>query len=128
MTVAACEALALDEVLKRGRENLAPRFFRAASKVVDVPWQLAVGSDLALPSVPGPRPLPVRIVNAYVGRLFRAAAREPVVAKAFLLVIHLVAPPSSLFAPRIVWRVLLHGGGSGTRGAAGERNLRPSLG
>lgn len=110
MTVAACEALALDEVLKHGRENLAQRFFRAASRVVDVPWQLAVGADLALPNVPGPRPLPVRIVNAYIGRLRRAAVRDPVVARAFLQVIHMVAKPPSLFAPGVAWRVALRGG------------------
>jgi hypothetical protein len=55
--------------------------------------------------VPGPRPLPVRIVNAYVARLYRAAVHDPVVAAAFLKVVHLVARPESLFAPGIAWRV-----------------------
>lgn len=109
MTVAACESLALREALGGGLGALSRRFFRAAARVVDVPWQLAVGADLALDCVPGPRPAPVRFVNAYVARLYRAAENDPVVALAFLKVVHLVAPPASLFAPGVVLRVLRGG-------------------
>jgi hypothetical protein len=82
------------------------RFFRAASKIVDTPWQLAVGGDLAIDSVPGPRPWPVRLVDRWVACLYQVAPHDPVVALAFLKVVHLVAPPSSLFAPAMVARVL----------------------
>jgi 2-polyprenyl-6-methoxyphenol hydroxylase-like FAD-dependent oxidoreductase len=111
MTVAACEALALRDALthRHGLDGLHRRYFRAAAQVVAVPWQLAVGSDLALPGVPGPRPLPVRFVNAYVARLTRAARHDARVASAVLRVVHLVAPPSGLFAPGIVARVLWGG-------------------
>jgi 2-polyprenyl-6-methoxyphenol hydroxylase-like FAD-dependent oxidoreductase len=110
MTAAACQAIALDTALAAGDGNLAKRFFRAAAKVIDVPWQLAVSSDLALPHVPGPRPLRVRIVNAYMARLQRAATRDPKVSTAFIRVIHLVAAPASLFAPWIFLRVIFGGG------------------
>jgi 2-polyprenyl-6-methoxyphenol hydroxylase-like FAD-dependent oxidoreductase len=106
MTVAACEALALRRALDGGWAGLHRRFFRAAAKAVDVPWQLAVGSDLAIPSVPGPRPAPVRFVNAYIGKLFRVAPGDATVAAAFMKVAHLVAPPAAIFAPAIVARVL----------------------
>jgi 2-polyprenyl-6-methoxyphenol hydroxylase-like FAD-dependent oxidoreductase len=109
MTAAACQAIALDTALAAGDENLARRFFAAAAKVIDAPWQLAVGSDLALPHVPGPRPLRVRIVNAYIARLQRAATRDPKVSAAFIRVIHLVAAPASLFAPWILLRVIFGG-------------------
>jgi 2-polyprenyl-6-methoxyphenol hydroxylase-like FAD-dependent oxidoreductase len=105
MTVAACEALALRETLKRGTKGLARRFFKAAARVIDTPWQLAVGGDLALPVVQGPRPFPVKLINAYVGRVQRVAVHDAVVAGAFLKVVHLLAKPESLFAPGIVWRV-----------------------
>ena len=49
-----------------------------------MPWQLAVGGDLALPSVVGPRPWPLKLINAYVGRVQRAAVTDPVVAQAFV--------------------------------------------
>ncbi len=107
MTVAACEALALRDALASSHgENLARRFFRVAAKIIDVPWQLAVGGDLALPQVQGPRPFPVEWINAYVARVQRAAVHDPAVAAAFIKVMHLLAQPSSLFAPSIVWRVL----------------------
>lgn len=109
MTVAACEALALREALQAAPAARAKRFFKAAARSIDIPWQLAVGSDLALPMVPGPRPLPVRLVNAYVARLYRAAVHDAEVAAAFLKVVHLVAAPPSLFAPGIAWRVWRHG-------------------
>jgi 2-polyprenyl-6-methoxyphenol hydroxylase-like FAD-dependent oxidoreductase len=110
MTVAACEALALREALAtKGLHALAPRFFKQAAKIVDIPWQLAVGSDLALPHVEGHRSLGLKLINRYISRLYRAAQRDPVVAGAFLKVVHLVTAPATLFNPRIVWRVIRKG-------------------
>lgn len=108
MTVAACEAMELGCALGAGLAGLRQRFFARASKVVDVPWQLAVGADLAMPQVPGDRPAPVRFVNAYLARLFRAAPHDAAVALAFVRVAHLLAPPPHIFSPSIVARVLWH--------------------
>jgi 2-polyprenyl-6-methoxyphenol hydroxylase-like FAD-dependent oxidoreductase len=105
MTVAACEALALRAALAQGLDGLAARFFRAAAHVIDTPWQLAVGGDLALPQVPGPRPFPLKLINAYVARLQRVAVHDAVVAAAFVKVMHMLAPPPSLLAPALLWRV-----------------------
>ena len=69
MTVAACEALALRDALTQAPDRRAAPFFAAAAKIVDMPWQIAVGGDLALPQVPGPRPFPMRLINAYIGRV-----------------------------------------------------------
>jgi 2-polyprenyl-6-methoxyphenol hydroxylase-like FAD-dependent oxidoreductase len=105
MTVVACEALALRAALEKGMDGLAPRFFKAAARVIDMPWQLAVGGDLALPLVPGPRPFPVKLINAYIARVQRVAVHDAVVAAAFVKVIHMLAPPPSLLAPALMWRV-----------------------
>jgi 2-polyprenyl-6-methoxyphenol hydroxylase-like FAD-dependent oxidoreductase len=105
MTVAALEAVALDRCLRRGHNNLAPRFFRAAAKHVAVAWQLAVGGDLALPEIEGPRPLSVRLVNKYVERVQTAAETNLAVAGQFLKVAGFSSPPASLFAPSVVFRV-----------------------
>jgi 2-polyprenyl-6-methoxyphenol hydroxylase-like FAD-dependent oxidoreductase len=113
MTVAACQALALREALDGGLNKLHRRFFRACARIVETPWQLAVGGDLALPTVPGPRSLSVRCINAYVAKLYRAAVHDAGVAGAFLRVVHMLDRPTALFAPRIVWRVL-----RGARGPA----------
>jgi 2-polyprenyl-6-methoxyphenol hydroxylase-like FAD-dependent oxidoreductase len=110
MTAAACQAIALQDALAGGENGVAKRYFRAAAKVIDAPWQLAVGSDLALPTVPGPRSLAARIINAYIARLQRAAVLDPQVSVAFIRVIHLVAAPVSLFAPQVFLRVMFRGG------------------
>jgi 2-polyprenyl-6-methoxyphenol hydroxylase-like FAD-dependent oxidoreductase len=108
MSVAALEAIELRRCLEQGERRLAQRFFRAAAKVVDQAWDMAVGGDLALPEVPGHRPLVLRITNAYVERLLRVAEHDPIVAQAFGDVSDLLAPPQEVLRPRILWRVL-HG-------------------
>jgi 2-polyprenyl-6-methoxyphenol hydroxylase-like FAD-dependent oxidoreductase len=109
MTVAACEALALRSVLARGLEGIRQPFFRAAAKAIDNPWQIAVGADLAIPTVQGERTLVKRLVNAYMRALFRAAERDAVVTTAFRSVTHMMKSPAALFAPKILARVAWSG-------------------
>ncbi len=105
MTVAALEAVALDRCLRRGRSNLAPKFFHAAAKPIGVAWQLAVGGDLALPEIEGLRPLSMRLANKYVDRVQTAAETNLAVAEQFLKVAGFSSRPASLFAPSVVFRV-----------------------
>jgi 2-polyprenyl-6-methoxyphenol hydroxylase-like FAD-dependent oxidoreductase len=107
MSVAALQAAALRDTLAGGDRDLARRFFRAGARPADAAWQLAVGGDLALPSVPGPRPLPVRLLNAYAGRVQAAAARHPAIAERLLRVVSLQDPPTRLFRPSTAVPVLL---------------------
>ena len=106
MTVAALEAVALRACLGDGDEELEGRFASAAAKHVDHAWEMAVGSDLALPEVEGERPLRVRILNAYIDRLLRVAGRDAVVATAFRKVVGMLASPTHLMRPGVVLRVL----------------------
>jgi hypothetical protein len=106
MTVAAMEAVALGECLSNGRTQLARRFFAKASKIIDLSWSVAVGNDLGFPEVEGPRTPMVRFLNWYIGRVHNAAHHDARVSIAFLKVINMVAPPSSILHPGIVWRVI----------------------
>lgn len=106
MTVAAMEALALDECLAVGQDQLGQRFFARASKIIDISWSAAVGNDLSYPEVAGPRTPMVRFLNWYIGKLHVAAHYDAQVSIAFLKMINMVAPASSILHPRIVWRVL----------------------
>ena len=84
----------------------ARRYFRAIAAVIDVPWDVAVGADLAFPSVPGKRSAKVRLVNAYMPRLHAAAAHDTALAAALIRVIGLKDRPEGLLRPDRVLRVL----------------------
>jgi 2-polyprenyl-6-methoxyphenol hydroxylase-like FAD-dependent oxidoreductase len=107
MSVAALQAAALRDSLAGGERDLARRFFRAAAKPIDMAWQLTIGADLTLPQVNGPRPLPLRVINAYVHRVLTAAERDPTVAEQFFRVAALQDPPMRAFRPSMAFRVLL---------------------
>jgi 2-polyprenyl-6-methoxyphenol hydroxylase-like FAD-dependent oxidoreductase len=113
MTVAALQAEALRGCLLRGgpharmdAADLAPRFFKAAAKPVDVAWRLALGGDLAVPEVAGRRTAADRAMIAYIGRLQAAASVDPVVGETFLRVAGFLLPPTRLGTPAFALRVL----------------------
>jgi 2-polyprenyl-6-methoxyphenol hydroxylase-like FAD-dependent oxidoreductase len=106
MTVAAVEALVLRDCLNRGTRNLPRRFYRAGAKKVRVAWQTAVGSDLALPEIVGPRPLSMRISNACLEKVLTAAETDADVAQHFLRVVGMIDGPARLLRPGFVGRVV----------------------
>lgn len=114
MTVAALQAVLLGECLDHeGTHELARRFFRSAGRLVDAPWDIAAGSDLAFEEVEGRRGPKVRLINRYMARLLTVAHRDAAVANAFHQVTNLAAPPQSLLHPRVSLRVLAGSMGRG---------------
>jgi 2-polyprenyl-6-methoxyphenol hydroxylase-like FAD-dependent oxidoreductase len=126
MTVAALEALTLRRHLQHGPQPRPRPFFADLARVVDVPWDIAVGGDLVFPGVQGRRTLKTRLINAYLARLHAAAANDASLAGAFLRVTGLVAPPQSLLAPGVALRVLRAGRQPATN-AAVPSNQAPAL-
>jgi 2-polyprenyl-6-methoxyphenol hydroxylase-like FAD-dependent oxidoreductase len=108
MTVAALQAAALRRLLSGGQVPTARRYFRAISAVVDVPWDIATGTDLAFPGVRGRRTPKIRLVNAYLPRLQAAAAADHTLAAAFVRVTGLLDRPEGLLRPDRAARVLRH--------------------
>jgi 2-polyprenyl-6-methoxyphenol hydroxylase-like FAD-dependent oxidoreductase len=106
MSVAALESVELDRALKEGHADLARRFFRRAARVVDIPWSMAVGNDLRMPEVVGPRNAGVKFINWYISKLHRAAHHDPALTLAFHRVANLLEPPPSILRPRNVMRVV----------------------
>ena len=106
MSVAAMEALALRRHLRRGRDPRTRKVMGDIARMVDLPWDMAAGGDLAFPGVEGDRTAKIRLGNAYLPRLHAAAAQDPQVSVAFLRVAGMLARPVTLFRPDIVLRVL----------------------
>ena len=105
MTVSCMESLALRECLAAGTQKIAQRFLRAANRLIDIPWQIAVGSDLQHPLVEGKRTTQVRFINWYIAKLYLAAQYDAVLANRFLEVANLMRQPTALLDPQIAFRV-----------------------
>jgi hypothetical protein len=89
-----------------GTSQLAQRFFKRASRVVDIPWSITVGNDMRLTNPDKAYPPMTQFINWYMDRLQIAARHDATVAFAFLKVANLMAAPPSLLRPHIALRVL----------------------
>ncbi|WP_422771038.1 FAD-dependent oxidoreductase [Plantactinospora sp. WMMC1484] len=105
MTVAAIGAVVLRQYLADGARR-PQRYFRDLARAIDPPWDMSAGGDLGFPGVAGRRTLKVRMGNAYMPRLQRAATEDAVVSHAFMRVAGLVDRPETLMRPAMVSRVL----------------------
>lgn len=106
MTVAAQEALVLRRQLGSGQPPQPRAFFRGIAKVIDAPWTIAGGGDLAWPGVEGRRTRSSNRMNAYFGRVMFGMMFDPRITNSFMRVAGLVDPPRSLYYPRTLYRVL----------------------
>jgi 2-polyprenyl-6-methoxyphenol hydroxylase-like FAD-dependent oxidoreductase len=106
MSVAAKEARILRSRLRSGGLPSARAWFDDIGEVIDVAWQLAIGSDLAVEAVDGPRPLRVRVLNRYLARLQAAAVRDPRLTERLVRVVGMIDPPSHLLHPTTIASVL----------------------
>lgn len=107
ITSAAMQSQELSRLLheRRSLQRLSQAFFKRAAKVVDTPWQLAVGEDFRYPETEGRKSILTDFLNAYVLKVHIATHHDPVVYAQFLRVMNLLEPPASLLKPGIIWRV-----------------------
>lgn len=115
MTAAAHGALALDRLLREGAGDdltgLPLRVLREVTNVNAGAWLVATGEDLRYPTTEGgERSFQTRLTHRYLDRVVGAATKDQTVNRAFGNVLQLVAPPTSLFRPRILVPALLRGG------------------
>jgi 2-polyprenyl-6-methoxyphenol hydroxylase-like FAD-dependent oxidoreductase len=113
MSVALCEAKALDECLGAGMNGLAKRFFARAAVLIANPWTIATGEDLRFPEVEGARPPGFGLLSSFMARAHRAATKDPVVLTRFFEVANLLRAPTAMLSPEVAMRVLVGGIGSG---------------
>jgi 2-polyprenyl-6-methoxyphenol hydroxylase-like FAD-dependent oxidoreductase len=114
MTCALQEAATLGRILDQHHARtdaaMARAFYAAVAKVIQTPWQFAVGNDFNYPETSGPRPAGIKVTNWYAGRVMRAAQVDAEVNRTFVAVQQLLTPPSAFFRPGFVARVLSRGG------------------
>jgi 2-polyprenyl-6-methoxyphenol hydroxylase-like FAD-dependent oxidoreductase len=108
MTSSAMQAETLHRLLTDDRPFTWRRYFQAVAKVVDAPWEITTGADLAFPGVKGRRTAKIRLVNVYVPRLHAAATTDRSLAAAFVRVTGLLDRPEALLRPDRALRVLTH--------------------
>jgi 2-polyprenyl-6-methoxyphenol hydroxylase-like FAD-dependent oxidoreductase len=120
MTMAALDAVVLRDCLQDDHRHLPRRSYHDSAKNIAVAWRTAVGADLALPQVAGPRPISVRITNAFLARLMIAAQTETAVTEQFLRVVGMIDSPASLLRPVMMLRIA-------QAGARGHGHQQPSL-
>jgi len=77
MSVVALQALALRAHLQQHTRPQPVRFLRQIGRIVDVPWSMAIGGDLAFPNVAGQRTTQMRVLNGYLAMLFAGVTRPP---------------------------------------------------
>ena len=111
MTVAAFEAQALEQTLAENPDlaDLHRRFFAKAAKIVDIPWSMATGEDFRYPTIAGKRPTGTAFLHRFMARVHFVARHDQLVCRTFFEVANMLKPPTALFAPAILWRVLTGG-------------------
>jgi 2-polyprenyl-6-methoxyphenol hydroxylase-like FAD-dependent oxidoreductase len=110
MTTGALGALELDACLRDHAQNLSglgAQFQKRLAKVAAIPWVMATGEDLRYPATEGKRPGAfTRIVQKYIDHVQLLVPHDTDVARTFFQVTNLLVPPTALFQPAIILKVL----------------------
>ena len=105
MSVAALDAVALRDCLRRGVTDLPRRYYRAAAKAIGVAWRTGATSDLTFPEVQGRRTPSMRVTNRLVESVLTASESDAVIGTQFFRVTGLLDPPTRLLRPSFLYRV-----------------------
>ncbi len=115
MTVAVQAAMELDQSLREQRRlhpdgdlrGLSRRFQRQVAKINAPAWLLATGADFSYPTTEGgKRSLFSRLMHPYLQQVSRVSTVDPEVGRALFDVTNLVSPPTALFRPQVLMRVI----------------------
>jgi 2-polyprenyl-6-methoxyphenol hydroxylase-like FAD-dependent oxidoreductase len=109
MTAAAQQAHALGRELDRAGaldRSFTRRYFKAASRTVNIPWSIAVGGDFAYEGTKGNKPFGTDLVNRYMDHVVKAGQHDDKVVIRLNEALTLVRSPQALMAPAFMLRVL----------------------
>ena len=118
MTVASLGVLTLQNTLREQQQlhgngslkGLSRRFQKRLAKINQAPWMMATGEDYRYPETKGGSPgLMAKFMHRYMDQVLRLATKSVPVRRVLLRAFSMLIPPTALFHPRIVFRVLVHG-------------------
>jgi 2-polyprenyl-6-methoxyphenol hydroxylase-like FAD-dependent oxidoreductase len=104
MSIASMEVYAMRSLLLRYRnkQKLTRDFHNKVSKIIDIPWLIALTEDFRFKNTRGIKPLGLPLLQWYVKKVVNACSHNEKVYGHFLKVLHLKAHPISLFKPMVV--------------------------
>ena len=117
MTTASLGAVALQECLQEQQRlhpdgslhGLSRRFQKRLAKVIEAPWLMATGEDYRYHETDGAAPgRMTRFMHWYMDQVLELATRIASVRSVLLDAFSMLIPPTALFHPRVLFRVLLH--------------------
>jgi flavin-dependent dehydrogenase len=108
MTVAGVSAMALRDVLRDGEGSPWEKSFqKRLAGATETAWLLATGEDFRYRTTEGGvRPASLRLLHAYLDRVLAVGSQVQTVSETLLRVMHLMAPPSELMKPGMLWKTL----------------------
>lgn len=106
MAVSACEAVALQECLNGGVDDLARRFFRQTTQVIQPLWVSYLQFDWAVFDRKGWLAAPQWLWRCWFDRICSAVSKDITAAEAVLRMQQLIDPPARLMRPSILRRFL----------------------
>lgn len=118
MTIASLGAATLQKSLIKQLElhpdgeltGLSRRFQKQLAKVNEAPWLLATGEDYRYRETEGGAPTAMtRFMHRYMDQVILLSTRSVTVRRVLMRAFNILAPPSALFHPRVLLRVLGHG-------------------
>jgi 2-polyprenyl-6-methoxyphenol hydroxylase-like FAD-dependent oxidoreductase len=127
MSVLATEAKILDDMLRERAsettdlqlEGLPRSYFQKVDNVIDGVWLLTSNEAFKYPATIGDCPFGAGpLMQWYTRQLFQLCSTDQVVYDNFVRVMHLIAPPTVLFQPKVLRKVL-------SRGLVGSLRSRP---
>jgi 2-polyprenyl-6-methoxyphenol hydroxylase-like FAD-dependent oxidoreductase len=113
MTIASLGAVTLHKNLIEQRRRgdltgLSRRFQKQLAKVNEAPWMLATGEDYRYRETEGGAPTAMnRFMHRYMDQVIQLSTHSVSVRRVLMRAFNILAPPTALFHPRVLFRVLL---------------------
>ncbi|HKU76003.1 MAG TPA: hypothetical protein VJR02_18995, partial [Pyrinomonadaceae bacterium] len=90
--------------------GLSRRFQKQLAKVNEAPWMLATGEDYRYRETEGGAPTAMnRFMHRYMDQVIRLSTHSVPVRRVLMRAFNILVPPTALFHPRVLFRVLVHG-------------------